>query len=122
MPLPLSQRGYVCTLLIVLLGGIIGCRTAPPPVPADAVVLSGRINPMMGPSGAVLCWVLESGSDLRSLKYYVLVGREELMERLRQEDATVTLRAIIRSDISTDCPVGTVAEVYEIISLRTPKD
>ncbi|MCX8050909.1 MAG: hypothetical protein N3B17_03315 [Chlorobi bacterium] len=101
---------------------VVACRTAQPAVPPDAVVLTGRINPMLGPQGNVLCWVLESGTDLRSLKYYVLTGPEELVSRLRHEDATVTLRAVVRNDVHTDCPVGTVAEVYEIIALRTPHD
>ncbi|GBD06017.1 hypothetical protein HRbin20_01618 [bacterium HR20] len=98
-----------------------GCRSAQP-IPSDAVLLTGRINPMLGPRGTVLCWVLEVGSDLRSLKYYALVGSEEMMAQLRREDATVTLRAVIRSDLHTDCPVGSVAEVYEILELRTPSD
>lgn len=110
--------------LLVCLGGVLlagGCRTAPP-IPSEAVTLTGRINPMLGPQGQVLCWVLEVGRDLRSLKYYVLTGPEDLMERLRQEDATVTLRAVVRSDVHTECPVGTVAEVYEILTLHTPTD
>jgi len=98
-----------------------GCRSAQP-IPSDAVLLTGRINPMLGPRGTVLCWVLEVGGDLRSLKYYALVGSGEMMARLRREDAAVTLRAVIRSDLHTDCPVGSVAEVYEILELRTPSD
>lgn len=110
-------------IIACLLGALVegGCRTAPP-IPPDAVTLAGRVNPMLGPQGQVLCWVLEVGQDLRSLKYYVLTGPEELMERLRQEDATVTLRAVVRSDVHTECPVGTVAEVYEILTLHTPTD
>ncbi|RMF32604.1 MAG: hypothetical protein D6747_08870 [Chlorobiota bacterium] len=98
-----------------------GCRSAQP-VPPDAVVLKGRINPMLGPRGTVLCWVLEVGGDLRSLKYYALVGSEALMAQLRRDDATVTLRAVIRSDLHTDCPIGSVAQVYEILELHTPSD
>ncbi len=77
---------------------------------------------MLGPQGTVLCWVLESGSDLRSLKYYALIGPDELLARLRHEDATVTVRAVVRNDVSTECPVGSVAEVYEILQLHTPSD
>lgn len=77
---------------------------------------------MLGPQGTVLCWVLESGSDLRSLKYYALIGPDELLARLRHEDATVTVRAVVRNDVSTECPVGSVAEVYEILELHTPHD
>jgi hypothetical protein len=108
-----------------LLGGYLlvapGCRTAQM-IPPDAVVLHGRINPMLGPQGTVLCWVLEVGNDLRSLKYYALVGDERLMERLRHVDATVTLRAVIRSDLHSECSLGSVAEVHEILELRTPSD
>ncbi len=108
-----------------LFGGYVlvapGCRTAQV-IPPDAVVLHGRINPMLGPQGTILCWVLEVGNDLRSLKYYALVGDERLMEQLRREDATVTLRAVIRSDLHSECSLGTVAEVHEILELRTPSD
>ncbi|MCX7929613.1 MAG: hypothetical protein N2663_02695 [Chlorobi bacterium] len=108
--------------VLVLTAVLVSCRSAQPTVPPNAVILSGRINPMLGPSGQVLCWVLEAGTDLRSLKYYALSGSEEIMRRLQQEDASVTLRAVVRSDVHTDCPVGLVADVYEIIELRTPHD
>ncbi|GIV55011.1 MAG: hypothetical protein KatS3mg039_1529 [Candidatus Kapaibacterium sp.] len=108
--------------VIAVLLASSACRTAMPPVPADAVVLSGKINPMLGPDGRALCWVLEVGTDLRSLKYYALTGPEEVLARLRQEDATVTLRAVVRTDVHAECPVGLVAEVYEILQLHTPHD
>lgn len=106
----------------VLIALCSGCRTASQPVPPEAIVLSGRVNPLLGPGGKVQCWVLESGEDLRTLKYYALVGPESLMQQLRQEDAVVTLRAVVRTDVPVDCPIAIVAEVYEILSIRTAKD
>lgn len=118
------QNPRSLVFLLITLGSLLigsGCRSAQS-IPPDAVLLHGRINPMLGPRGTVLCWVLEVGKDLRSLKYYALVGSEEMIAQLRREDATVTLRAVIRSDLHTDCPVGSVAYVYEVLELHTSSD
>jgi hypothetical protein len=123
-----SQLMHVChrwwwpLLLVAALLGGGGCRTANVVAPADAIVLEGTINPMLGPGGTVLCWVLEVGTDLRSLKYYALKGPEPIMARLRQADARAIVRAVIRTDVQLECPVGSVAEVYEILQLRSPHD
>lgn len=109
----------ICAIALILL---YGCSSVTSSVPPNTIVLTGRINPLLGPTGAPQCWVLEVGSDLRSLKYYALDGPENLLGQLQQEDARVTLRVVVRMDAHPDCPVGSVAYVYEIISLSTPRD
>lgn len=112
-----------CVLLVLTIG-LLSCSSTKV-VPADAITITGKMNPVVG--GKELkksaCWALESGGDdLRTLKYYQLVGDEELLEKIREEDALVTVRVVLKPSLKTDCPVGVVAELYEIVSMRSKRD
>lgn len=93
-------------------------------VPKEAVTLTGRMNSVSG--GKALkgesCWAMESGGTVRNVVYYQFIGDKELLEKLHEEDAIVTVKAVILKDKEGACPIGVVAEVYEIVSLRSQKN
>lgn len=122
------MRTFSSLLLICALAGasfFVSCgssRTIPP----NTIVISGKMNAVSG--GKVLgnasttCWAMESGRDIRMLEYYQFIGSEDLLKKLYEEDAMVTVRVILRPDVKTECPVGTVAEVFEIMDIKSKKD
>jgi hypothetical protein len=127
-----SQTGYrfilgvILTLAfcLVLTFGLQSCSSTKI-VPANAITLTGKMNPVLGGKelNKSACWALESsGDDLRTLRYYQLIGDAELIEKLREEDALVTVRVVLKPELKTECPVGTVAELYEIVSMRSKRD
>ena len=110
--------------LIIATTLIIGCSTAKKAIPENAIILTGKMNPVMG--GKVLstqsCWAMEVGKDLRSLKYYQFIGDINLLQQLFEEDVQATVKAVLRPEVKSNCEVGMVAEVYEIVELRTKRD
>ena len=99
-----------------------GCATKT--IPPNAFVVSGRMNPVSGSKALKTdkCWVLESGNDLRSLKYYRIMGSSELLEQLYEEDMIVTIRVVPKVDADNVCNVGTPVEVVEVVEARSKKN
>ncbi|HYF02453.1 MAG TPA: hypothetical protein VEC36_03695, partial [Patescibacteria group bacterium] len=76
-----------------------------------AILVSGTMNlfPMEGGG----CWVLEVGS-MRNKEFYQLTGDESDLQKVRVEEAQVTLRVVPRPDIAKTCEIGRMAEIIEI--------
>ncbi|MFM7774347.1 MAG: hypothetical protein ACKOBV_07315 [Candidatus Kapaibacterium sp.] len=93
-------------------------------IPPDAFVISGKMNPVSGSKALKTdaCWVMESGKDLRTLKYYQIIGPDELMEQLKEDDMQATVRVVLRPGVTTNCTVGTVVEVVDIVEARSKKN
>jgi hypothetical protein len=65
---------------------------------------------------------MESGTDLRTLKYYQIIGSDELMNQLKEDDMQATIRVVPKPGVTTSCTVGTIVEVIEIIEARSIKN
>lgn len=119
------MKTIVITLSIVI-GAILldSCASATKVIPPNTIVLKGRMNPVTGSKALKTeqCWAMEVGSDITKLKYYQFIGEKDLLEKIYEEDAVVTVRALPRPDSITSCPVGTVMEIFEVVEMRSKKD
>lgn len=93
-------------------------------IPPDAFVVSGKMNPVSGSKALKTdaCWVMESGKDLRTLKYYQIIGSDDLLSQLKEDDMQATIRVVPKPGVTTSCTVGTIVEVIEIIEARSIKN
>ncbi|MFN5865731.1 MAG: hypothetical protein ACK45R_01905 [Candidatus Kapaibacterium sp.] len=109
---------------LVLLGTAWSSCAATKVIPPDAFVVSGKMNPVSGSKALKTdaCWVMESGKDLRTLKYYQIIGSDELMNQLKEDDMQATIRVVPKPGVTTSCTVGTIVEVIEIIEARSIKN
>ncbi|MFN4768872.1 MAG: hypothetical protein ACK5JL_02435 [Candidatus Kapaibacterium sp.] len=109
---------------LVLLGAAWSSCAATKVIPPDAFVVSGKMNPVSGSKALKTdaCWVMESGTDLRTLKYYQIIGSDELMNQLKEDDMQATIRVVPKPGVTTSCTVGTIVEVIEIIEARSIKN
>ncbi len=114
----------ICVSCVLLSLSLHNCASAVKEFPPDAFVVTGKMNPVSGSKAMKNdeCWVLEAGEDLRSLKYYQVVGPKEMVEQLHEEDMYVKIRVVSRPTVKTNCPVGAVVEVLEIIEARSKKN
>jgi len=112
----------VCVVVSALF--IESCASATKVIPPNTLILTGRMNPVTGSKAlkSEQCWAMETGQDLTKLKYYQFIGDKELLEKIYEEDAVVTVRALPRPESITSCPVGTVMEIFEVVSMRSKKD
>ncbi len=112
---------FLSMLILSTVSLVMSCSTAKKEFPADAFVVSGKMNPVSGSKALKTdnCWVLEVGTDLRQLKYYQIVGDKDMVERLHEEDMKVTIRVVNRPEVTTSCKIGSVVEVLEIIEARS---
>lgn len=109
---------------LVLLGTAWSSCAATKVIPPDAFVVSGKMNPVSGSKALKTdaCWVMESGKDLRTLKYYQIIGSDELMNQLKEDDMQATIRVVPKPGVTSSCTVGTIVEVIEIIEARSIKN
>ncbi|MFN9778093.1 MAG: hypothetical protein ACK54V_09625 [Candidatus Kapaibacterium sp.] len=109
---------------LVLLGTAWSSCAATKVIPPDAFVVCGKMNPVSGSKALKTdaCWVMESGTDLRTLKYYQIIGSDELMNQLKEDDMQATIRVVPKPGVTTSCTVGTIVEVIEIIEARSIKN
>jgi hypothetical protein len=109
---------------LVLLGTAWSSCAATKVIRPDAFVVSGKMNPVSGSKALKTdaCWVMESGKDLRTLKYYQIIGSDELMNQLKEDDMQATIRVVPKPGVTTSCTVGTIVEVIEIIEARSIKN
>jgi hypothetical protein len=109
---------------LVLLGTAWSSCAATKVIPPDAFVVSGKMNPVSGSKALKTdaCWVMESGTDLRTLKYYQIIGSDELMNQLKEDDMQATIRVVPKPGVTTSCTVRTIVEVIEIIEARSIKN
>lgn len=109
---------------LVLLGAAWSSCASTKVIPPDAFVVSGKMNPVSGSKALKTdaCWVMESGTDLRTLKYYQIIGSDELMNQLKEDDMQATIRVVPKPGVTTSCTVGTIVEVIEIIEARSIKN
>lgn len=117
------RRCAVVFSLVALCCGWMSCAGTKV-IPPDAFLITGKMNPVSGSKALKTdaCWVMESGKDLRTLKYYQIIGPEELMEQLKEDDMQATVRVVPKPGVTTDCNVGTVVEVIEIVEARSKKN
>jgi hypothetical protein len=109
---------------LVLLGTAWSSCAATKVIRPDAFVVSGKMNPVSGSKALKTdaCWVMESGKDLRTLKYYQIIGSDELMNQLKEDDMQATIRVVPKPGVTSSCTVGTIVEVIEIIEARSIKN
>lgn len=119
------MKNLLFLLVAVCCCMFLSCSSAKVDV-AGSIVITGIIYPVSGGkvlgTGAPTCWAMECGKGVRDKSFYQFVGEKELLDDLYEDGATATVRVLVKPDIKTDCLVGTVAEVIEIIEQRSKKD
>jgi hypothetical protein len=81
-----------------------------------AILVTGTMN--LFPTETGNCWVLEVG-NMRNKEFYQLTGDEDDLKKVQKEEAQVTLRVVPKPGAQKTCEIGNVAEIVEIVEIRT---
>jgi hypothetical protein len=109
------KRIFSAAIMIIALGFIMqSCAT--PKNMEGAILVTGTMNLFPTDDGG--CWVLEVG-NMRNKEFYQLIGDESDLRKVQVEEAQVTLRVVPKPAAEKKCLIGNVAEVVEIVEVRT---
>ncbi|MES2766727.1 MAG: hypothetical protein V4642_12705 [Bacteroidota bacterium] len=101
--------------MIIITAGFIFQSCATPKNMEGAILINGTMNMLPMEGG---CWILEVG-NIRNKEFYQLIGDESDLRKVQIEEAQVTVRVVPKPDMTTACQVGKVAELVEIVEVRT---
>lgn len=104
----------IATILLMFGFGFQSCAT--PKNIEGAILVSGTMNLFPTDDGG--CWVLEVG-NMRNKEFYQLTGDESDLKKVQVEEAQVTVRVAPKTDAPTACQIGKIAELVEIVEVRT---